>query len=242
MHLLAGKVFRIFLLLFLVILSLFIVRIIFSSQKKAGEDAQYLKLFKSSFKIFGNKIPNDLSFAGERIPLPDSIVAENILKEFNENSFYTSHTSVFKKKYDYYFKIIEPILKKNKIPEDFKYVPLMESNFSDTLNYKGARGFWQMMPKMAENFGLLVNDTVDERSDVKKSTDAVCKYLCQSHEKFGSWIYALASLNYGSDGLENILKTKIPAEFIVNKETTDYLFRILFFKEIFERTELYKTE
>ena len=234
---LIRKSFRIFVLLFFCASVLFCFRLF--SKKKAIEDAQYLNIFKSSYKIFGNKFPKDLSFAGEPIPLPDSIITENILNEFDANSFYLSHAALLKKKYDYYFHIIDPILKKNEIPEDFKYIPLMESNFTDTVNYKGARGFWQMMLPMAENFGLLVNDTIDERSDVKKSTEAVCKYLCQSKEKFGSWIYALASLNYGSEGLENILKKNNPSDCIVNKETTDYIFRILFLKEIFERPELY---
>ena len=230
---------RAFFLLLAVTACFFFLKMCSYSNKKSNEDAQYFSNFKSSFKLFGETVPKDIYFAGEQIPLSDSLIAEYFKIEILANSYYLSHAALLKKKNRPFFQIIEPILKKNGIPDDFKYVPLMESNFSDTINYKGARGFWQMMPVMASGFGLLVNDTIDERSDVKKSTEVVCRYLNQSHEKFGTWIYALASLNYGTTGLENILNTNKSQIFVLNKETTDYLFRLLFFKEIFERGQLY---
>lgn len=184
-------------------------------------------------------MPKDLYFAGERIQLPDSLITLKLLEQFKLNSFGSPHWRFFSLRAKKYFDQIVPILKKNGVPEDFKYVPLMESNFSDTTNYKGARGFWQMMKPMAETFGLTVNDTLDERSDVKKSTEAVCAYLAASYKNFGSWTHALASLNYGTGGLQNILKKGHVPGTIVNAETTEYLFRLLAFKELCERPGLY---
>ena len=100
-----------------------------------------------------------------------------------------------------WFPVIEPILKKNNIPEDFKYVAVIESGLYNAVSPSGATGFWQIMESVGKKYGLEINDEVDERYDVEKSTEAACSYLKESYGLFKNWTLAAASFNMGMNGV-----------------------------------------
>jgi hypothetical protein len=186
------------------------------------------------------KYPPAFSFSGEEIELHDTMLIKHFYTELLGNTYLMSNKKHLHKRAEKYFPIIEDVLRKYNIPADFKYVPLIESNFIDTVeSRKGAKGYWQLMPTLATEFGLIVNDSIDERTDLKKSTEVICKFLNQSHKKFNSWIMALASLNYGIEGLQKVLDKQQLKTKVISTEANTYLFRLLVYKESFEHPEFY---
>jgi hypothetical protein len=129
-------------------------------------------------------------------------VFERIEREFISNTYFHSATVLALKRATRWFPVIEPILKKNNIPDDFKYLCVAESNMDNVISPAGATGFWQFMKPAGEKYGLEINSLIDERYNVWKSTEAACKYLRDSYDMFGSWILAAASYNMGTDGVE----------------------------------------
>ena len=153
-----------------------------------------------------------------------------------------------------WFPKIESILKEEGIPEDFKYLAVIESGLENVRSPKGAKGFWQLMPNTAKEYGLEVNSNVDERYHIEKSTRVACKYLLKAKERFGSWTLAAASYNIGMYGIDRLLEkqqTNNYYDLLLNNETSRYIFRILAVKEImtnpqkygfiFETSDLYKS-
>ncbi len=141
-----------------------------------------------------------------------------------------------------WFPIIEPILKRNNIPEDFKFIALVESQLSNVVSPQGAAGFWQFIPATAKTYGLEINDEVDERYDVTKSTEAACKYFAEAYKQFGSWTLVAASYNLGMTGVQAQLdkqKVKTFYDLLLTDETSRYIFRILSIKEIISHPKLY---
>ena len=141
-----------------------------------------------------------------------------------------------------YFPIIEPILKKNGIPDDFKYLALIESGLMNVTSPAGARGFWQIMKGTAQENGLEVNSNVDERYNIEKATEVACKYLNKSYERFNSWTLAAAAYNGGNAGISRRLKSQRVANYydlLLGEETSRYVFRIVAVKEIMSEPENY---
>ena len=181
------------------------------------------------------KIPSDLNFAGEQVPLQDIIVTENVEREFMQNTYYLpQNVYLFKKAYKW-FPIIESILKKNGVPVDFKYLAVIESGLSNCSSPAQACGFWQFIPETACNYGLELSETVDERLDMVKSTEAACTYFKESFEHFHNWTLVAASYNMGITGLEMQLQKQKSNSFYdlyLNEETTRFVFKILAIKEL----------
>ena len=141
-----------------------------------------------------------------------------------------------------YFPIIEPILKKNNIPEDFKYLAVIESGLENVTSPSGAKGFWQFLKSTAKEYNLEVNYAVDERYNLEKSTQAACDYLNEAFEKFNSWTLAAAAFNMGMNGLQKALdnqKVENYYDLHLNSETSRYVFRILAVKEILQNPQKY---
>ena len=141
-----------------------------------------------------------------------------------------------------YFPEIEKALKENGIPDDFKYLCLIESGLIQAVSPAGAQGFWQFMPNTATEFNLTVNDQIDERLDVTKSTIAACQYLKNAQHKFNNWMLTAASYNSGMGGIQNALDDQMVDRYFdlhLNNETSRYVFRILAMKIIFENPEAY---
>lgn len=182
----------------------------------------------------------ELLFAGERVPLEDAEVAERLDRELQVNAYWHSNTLLNMKLANRYFKIVEKVLEEEGVPNDFKYLPLIESGFRDVVSPAGAAGFWQFLTPTAKSHGLEVNDDVDERYNIEKSTRAACAYLKQAKEKLGSWTAAAASYNIGIAGMETRLKTQRSNNYydlLLTSETSRYVFRMLAVKVIFENPE-----
>ncbi len=188
------------------------------------------------------KIPDSLYFAGERVPLENFDVRESLDKEMLKTTFWHSEMILYMKRANRYFPIIEPILKKTGIPDDFKYVCIAESGLADVVSPAKAEGFWQFMEGTAKQFGLEVNAEVDERYHLKRATFAACKYLKSKYEKFGSWTIAAASYNAGDNGIDVMMKyqkEKSYYDLSLYTETSRYVYRALAIKLILQNPEKY---
>lgn len=188
-------------------------------------------------------IPEQLSFAGEEVPLDKFDVKESLDRELLVNTYFHSQTIRFIKMAPRFFEIIEPILKEQNIPDDFKYLALAESGFDlKALSPAGAAGIWQLMKGTARDYGLEVNDQVDERYHLEKATVAACVYLHESYERYGNWTTVAASYNAGRRGIDREVERQKENHYydlLLNEETSRYVFRILALKTIMETPEKY---
>ena len=179
--------------------------------------------------------PEKIDFAGEEAPLKIADVKERFDRELIVNTNYHSYTILALKRANRAFPVIEPILKKNGVPDDFKYLAVIESGLVNVVSKAGARGVWQFMPETAREIGLEVNTNVDERYHLEKSTQAACDFLLNAKAKFGSWTLAAASYNRGLVGIKKLLDFQKQTNYYdlyMNEETGRYLFRIMALKEI----------
>ena len=200
------------------------------------------KKLVNDYNVYALQIPDQLDFAGEEMPLNDPDVYERMDRELLVNTYWQSNGLLMFKRAQKYFPIIEPILKKNGIPDDFKYLAVIESGLANVVSPAGARGVWQIMPATAKENGLEVNDNVDERYHLAKSTEIACKYLLKSKQSLGSWTLAAAAYNAGNTGISNRLKdqnVKSYYDLLIGEETGRYLFRIVALKEIMKNPKTY---
>jgi membrane-bound lytic murein transglycosylase D len=187
-------------------------------------------------------IPDKISFSGEEVPLKYFDVYESLEKEIIINAYWHSQTILYIKKANRYFPIIEPILKANNIPDDFKYLVVAESGFSDVVSPAGAAGFWHFLENTAREYGLEVNQEVDERYNLEKATNAACRYFIESYTLYKSWTMVAASYNGGRNGIDKQISRQGENNFydlLFTEETQRYIFRILAFKTVMEHPELY---
>ncbi|UII28477.1 lytic transglycosylase domain-containing protein [Fulvivirga maritima] len=187
-------------------------------------------------------IPSELTFAGERVPLEIPDVKERLDRELLINTYWHSSTIVLIKKAHRWLPQIEEILKKNDIPDDFKYLTAIEGGFANVVSPSNAVGFWQILESSGKENGLEIDREVDERYDPLKATEAACSYLRKSYKKFGNWTNVAASYNRGMAGLQRALdnqKVDSYYDLLLNEETSRYVFRILAIKEIIEHPKKY---
>ena len=180
-------------------------------------------------------IKKSYSFAGESLPVDNFDVRERLDRELLVNSYYHSSTIQYMKLANRYFPRIEKILKRNGIPDDFKYLAVAESGLRNVVSKAGATGFWQLMKPVAKELGLEVYSEVDERYDYEKSTEAACKYLKKLKEQYGSWINAAGAYNLGMRKFSQAMEREKETDYLnlnLNEETMRYIFRIVAIKEI----------
>lgn len=188
------------------------------------------------------KVPTDLTFAGETVPLEDIEVYERLDKEIHVNTYFHSSTIQKIKLANRWFPVIEPILLANGIPVDFKYLAVAESGLQNAVSPAGAVGFWQFLKTTGQEYKLTITSSIDERYHVEKSTLAACKYLKEAHAQFGSWTMAAASYNMGRSGLNRDMSNQGETSYynlLLNSETHRYVFRILALKAIMENPATY---
>jgi hypothetical protein len=189
------------------------------------------------------KLPEQVSFAGEEMPLDRFDVKEALDRELLSNAYFHSQTIRYLKLAPRYLSIIEPILKEEGIPDDFKYLSLAESGFNPSaISPANAVGFWQFMKGTALDYGLEVNTEIDERYHVEKSTRAACQYLKDSYEIFGSWTLVAASYNRGMAGIRRQLERQKEDNYydlLITTETARYVYRIVALKLLLEHPEKY---
>jgi membrane-bound lytic murein transglycosylase D len=186
--------------------------------------------------------PMQIDFAGEKTPTNIADVYERLDREIITNTNYHTNSILVLKRANKVFPIIEPILAKYGVPDDFKYLAVIESSLVNAVSPAGARGVWQFMPATAKEKGLEVTDEVDERYHLVKSTEAACVYLLDAKQKFGSWTLAAASYNGGMSGVQRQLESQGVSSYydvLLTEETSRYVFRILALKEIMTNPEAY---
>lgn len=185
---------------------------------------------------------DDIYFADERVPLEMFNIRERYERELLSNTYFHSNTMVLLKRSKRWFPVIEPILQKYGVPEDFKYLCVIESNLSNVVSPAGAAGFWQFMKSTAQEYGLEINKEIDMRYNVELETEAACKYFLKAYERFGSWTLVAAAYNAGSSRVSKFMKEQGVTSYydmLMAEETERYVFRIIAIKTIFENPEKY---
>ena len=206
-----------------------------------------------TYKIKAFDLPKNLNLAGERVPLEIEDVRERMERELLVNTYWQSNGILLIKRANKYFPILEPLLKKYGLPDDFKFLALAESAFIDETSTAGAAGMWHFMKSTGKEYGLEINRNVDERYHIEKSTRVAAEYLKKSKERFGTWTLAAAAYNAGNYGIAKRLNMQQVTSYydaILPDETERYVFRIIALKEIinnpkrfgfvFNRKDLYK--
>lgn len=205
-------------------------------------DENLEKKIINDYNIYALQVPSYLDFAGELVPLQNPDILERMDKELLVNTYWQSNGLLMFKRAQKYFPIIEPILAKHGIPDDFKYLAVIESGLTNAKSPAGASGFWQIMKATGKENGLEVNDNVDERYNLELATEVACKYLLKSKESLGSWTNAAAGYNAGNYGISKRLKAqKVNSyyDLLLGQETGRYIFRIIALKEILTNPQKY---
>lgn len=235
-----------YLIVFIGLIGIILVFTFSTDKKVVAEKTEKAKV--SNIVISGVKLPEKIDFAGETVPLENFDVKEGLERELLINSYWHSQTLMILKRSTRYFGLIEPILKKNNIPDDFKYLALAESGFTNVTSPAGAVGFWQFLPGTARDYGLQVDKDVnkpcevDERYNIERSTQAACAYFKDLYKIYQSWTMAAAAYNMGSKALNKSVQrqyTKNYYDLLLNDETARYLYRIIALKLIVSNPQKY---
>lgn len=188
------------------------------------------------------KIPQTVTFAGEELPLDNFDTRESLERELLTSAYRHSSTILIIKRANRYLPVIEKILKKNDIPDDFKYLAAAESEYSNMISPAGATGFWQIMKETGKEQGLEINDIIDERYDIEKSTQFACDYFRKSYEKYGNWTLAAASYNGGRAAIDEQIQIQKQTNYydlLLTEETARYIFRAVAYKLVISDPESY---
>ncbi len=220
----------------------FMVLICFISSKDEGKNPAEKSSVVLS-RVDSAPVPQQVIFCGEAIDLTRYDMRERFDREINAFTYLHSTTLLQIKRANRYFPVIEPVLAKNNIPDDFKYLAVIESML-DVRAYSPAQaaGLWQFITQTGKQYGLEITSQVDERYHVEKSTEAACRYLKDAYRKFNSWTDVAASYNAGMNRIEKGLREQnvdTAFDLLLVEETSRYVFRILAMKEIFSNPYRY---
>ena len=189
------------------------------------------------------EIPKKIEFCGETIDLTRYDRREAMDRELLAFSYMHSTSIQILKRANRYFPVIEPILKANNVPDDFKYLMVIESNVNpNARSVAGAAGLWQIMPATGKELGLEINQYVDERYHIKKSTEAACKYLKKAYQRFGNWVNVAASYNAGQARITRQSEKQYENNALdmhLVEETSRYIYRILAAKILFQDPRIF---
>lgn len=188
------------------------------------------------------KMPENLNFAGEPVPIENPDIYERMDRELLVNTYWQSNALLLIKRANKYFPVIEPILKEYGIPDDFKYLAVIESGLTQAVSPAKATGFWQIMEGTGKDYKLEINENVDERYHIEKSTRVACEYIKAAKQHFGSWTMAAAAYNAGNTGVSRQLERQEVSNYydlLFGEETGRYVFRILALKEIMKNPQKY---
>lgn len=215
--------------------------LIFAVQDAPSDDNLEKKMI-NDYNVYALNIPENLDFSGEAMPLNNPDILERMDRELLVNTYWQSNGLLMFKRANKYFPVIEPILAKNGIPDDFKYLAVIESGLTNAVSPANARGFWQIMKATGKENGLEINTNVDERYHLEKATESACKYLLEAKEKFGTWTLAAAAYNAGITGISRRLNSQSVTNYydlLLGEETGRYIFRIVALKEILNNPDKY---
>lgn len=238
---------------FIVLLSIIVIAVFFMNAgiTPSADDGKNLSkldttnISQTDSKTKALKIPEYLSFAGEKVELNKTDIRERIDRELLVNTYWQSNALLWFKRTNKYFPVIEPILKKKGVPDDFKYLSVIESDLRNVTSPAGAKGMWQMLANAGRENGLEINENVDERYHLEKATEAACDYLIKAKERLGSWTLAAAAYHAGNYGIEKQLKKQMVDSYydvLMGENTERYVPRIVAAKEILSHPEKYGFE
>ena len=214
---------------------------IFASRKTTSEEV-HTQAIRADYRVYAPSIPDTLTFCGERVPLNLYYVREGLDRELVSNMYYQSSTLFYIKRAARFFPTIERILREEGVPEDMKYLCVIESGLQCVTSPAGAGGYWQFMKGTGQKYGLEIGDDVDMRNHLERSTHAACRYLKDLKAHFGNWTSAAAAYNCGENGLERRLtgqRQQSYYELLLNQETQRYVYRILAVKLILQHPQDY---
>lgn len=240
-----SRSYRFIMLASIVIIAVFFINAETTEKKTHTENqlnADTLSDNETNYKIKALKIPENLSFAGEKVQLNKTDIRERIDRELLVNTYWQSNALLWFKRTNKYFPVIEPILKEKGVPDDFKYLSVIESDLRNVTSPAGAKGMWQMLKDAGRENGLEINDNVDERYHLEKATRAACDYLIEAKERLGNWTLAAAAYHAGNYGIEKRLKEQMVDNYydvLAGENTERYIPRIVAAKEILSNPEKY---
>ncbi len=237
------KIYNILLTVFIILVS-FLILMFFRLKSADNErgDKMYYETASKDYRVFNVLIPDSLTFADELVPLNRYYVRERLERELFAITFWHSRTFLILKRSTRYFPVFENIFKEHGIHEDFMFLAMAESELSFPVSPSGAAGMWQFLKATAIQYGLEVNDEVDERYHVEKSTHAACKYLNDAFRQFQSWTLAAAAYNMGASRIPAAMRDQRVDSYydlILPEETMRYIYRILAFKIIWHNPKQY---
>ena len=233
------KIVRFLSIIFITLLSITFFNAVYIS------DVPSEKNTADSYTIKALKIPDELTFAGEKVPTGLYDIKERMDRELLVNTYWQSNGLLLIKRAHKYFPIIEPMLKKYGIPDDFKYLAVAESGLENNSSSAGAAGFWHFLKSSAKEYGLEVNQNVDERYNLEKATKVAADYLKKSKKRFGTWTLAAAAYNAGNARIARNLKKQQVTDYydlLLNSETSRYVLRIVALKEVLSYPKKYGFE
>jgi membrane-bound lytic murein transglycosylase D len=244
-----------FIISLLVITILLLILLSYKLNNSVDSNNEYKEGFLNNHKTFSVEIPEQISFADEPVPLQRFDVREKLDKELLINVYWQSNTLLMFKRAYRWFPIIDKILKENKIPSDFKYLALVESDLTNKISPAGAEGYWQFIKETGIKYGLEINNDIDERYSMEKATESACRYFHEAYDKYKNWTLVAASFNRGISGIDKQLDkqrfkinnqgninnnhSSIFFDIYLNDETTRYIYRILAIKAIFNKPSNY---
>ncbi|MDP2687481.1 MAG: lytic transglycosylase domain-containing protein [Aequorivita sp.] len=208
----------------------------------APTDENLEKKLVNDYNVYALPLPEKMDFAGEAVPLENPDIRERMDRELLVNVYWQSNGLLLFKRANKYFPQIEPLLKKYGLPDDFKYLAVAESGLEYTSSPAGASGIWHFMKGTGVEYGLEINDYVDERYNLEKATMVAAEYLKNAKNKFGSWTMAAASYNAGVGGMNKQINRQSQTSYydlLLNDETSRYVFRILALKEMMTNPQKY---
>lgn len=201
--------------------------------------------YENRHYVRAHPIPEFMEFAEEAVPLSNPDIKERLDREILVNSYWQSNAFLLIKRLNKYGPLIDSILKDEQIPLDFKYLAVIESGLQNATSPAGAKGFWQFMRGTGREFGLEINNNVDERFNLVLATKAAAQYLKQAKKEFGNWTLAAAAYNAGRARIRSELARQDVNGYYnlwLNEETSRYIFRILAVKRLLEHPQEYGFE
>lgn len=215
--------------------------LIFATHKETPIEVQKQAIQHGS-RIYAPPIPDSVSFCGEKLPMDNYYVKEALDRELIVNMYGHTNMILWMKRANRVFPVIEPILKKNGVPADMKYLCVAESGLTTATSPAKAQGYWQFMEMTGKTYGLEINADVDMRNDLEASTEAACKFLKVLYSHLGSWSAAAAAYNCGEGGLSKRMGQQSAKSYYdtrLNSETARYVFRIVAIKLVMQHPQDY---
>lgn len=232
-----------FLIHFVSIIVIIIIGILLLNNINKNEDIQDTEIYMKNYNIYAVKTPDSLFFAGEKVPLDRWFVKESLDRELLVNTYWHSNTFLMIKRANRYFPMIERILAQEEVPDDFKYLALIESGLDPTAKSPAkASGLWQFMKATAKYYDLEINEEVDERYNFYKATHAACKHFKDLKRKLGTWTMVATAYNLGEPKLKKQMNRQLSDNYydmLLNPETSRYVYRILAAKTILSKPHKY---